>query len=63
MTAHVRSLALLAASIALVFGVAAGAQEGLPSLDQEARRWVDRTLASLSLDERVGQVRIRGIRG
>jgi beta-glucosidase-like glycosyl hydrolase len=56
MGARVRPFLLLVALAAGLLGVAPAAQDGLPPLDREARRWVDRTLASLSIDERVGQV-------
>ncbi|BCS31675.1 hypothetical protein TBR22_A08780 [Luteitalea sp. TBR-22] len=47
---------LLASLLAAALAMAGSAREAIPPLDKEARRWVDRTLAGLSLDERVGQV-------
>ncbi len=55
---RVRVPALATVILGLVCGLlpVLEARSGLASLDAEARRWVDRTLAGLTLDERVGQV-------
>ncbi len=54
----VRCLAAAAAVLALAVGPAA--QPRSP-LDRDARRWVDRTLAALTLDQKVGQLIAPGL--